>query len=334
MDVGIHEDVSWEDYLRLPYMNPSTLKSGQRSMRRLKRAIDGEIYPPAKTVAVGQVTHCILAGEDKERIAVLPEYELDADNMTAGKEKKPPAKMYTTKGDLSAAGKKWEELCVEHGVDPGKVDSIFVDRVQTDSKATAYYKASVASFNALNEDKDVVTSFDYRKAQGIVERLQGHRHCAELVDKSRQEMTIIGTIEGMKVKTRIDGLWNDGPEWGAWDLKTTSDIAPDAFYRICRKFGYLFQFAFHVLALQSCGIQLQSYDIIAAEIQDDFDVGVIGVPFNVLDDWGDIVCDVMKAFKLALASDRWPGLYDDTGAQGLLEIPNWDMGNVMEEFSG
>jgi len=76
-------DVSWEDYLMMPEMNPSTLKHGAKSMLRLRRAIEGECRPAASAVAVGNATHCIIAGELDERYAVMPAFENHTANCTA-----------------------------------------------------------------------------------------------------------------------------------------------------------------------------------------------------------------------------------------------------------
>lgn len=81
--MGIFYDVSWADYLSMPEMNPSTLKHGMKSMLRLKRAIDGEVNPDPKTVAVGNAVHCLLSGEFEERYAVMPAFENHTANCTA-----------------------------------------------------------------------------------------------------------------------------------------------------------------------------------------------------------------------------------------------------------
>lgn len=79
---GIYFDIPWAQYINCPYMNPSTLKHGCRSMKRLKRAMDGECRPSEKTTAVGNAVHTLLAGEFDERFAVMPAFENDPDNLT------------------------------------------------------------------------------------------------------------------------------------------------------------------------------------------------------------------------------------------------------------
>ena len=78
---GIYHDVPWSQYREIPYPSPSMLKHGLRSMKRLKRAADGELAPSETTVAVGQAVHCMISNE-ADRLAVMPAFEQDAENKT------------------------------------------------------------------------------------------------------------------------------------------------------------------------------------------------------------------------------------------------------------
>lgn len=79
----IYYDMSWDEYRGRSEMNPSTLKHGTRSMKRLWRAISGECQPNPQTVAVGNAVHCMIAGELEERFAIMPAFEDDDGNRTA-----------------------------------------------------------------------------------------------------------------------------------------------------------------------------------------------------------------------------------------------------------
>lgn len=80
---GIYPNIDWDTYRAIPFISPSTLKKGLRSMRHLKRAIDGDIPQPSPdAVAVGQAVHCIIAGEE-DRLAVMPDWHLMPENLTA-----------------------------------------------------------------------------------------------------------------------------------------------------------------------------------------------------------------------------------------------------------
>ena len=269
---------SWSEYRAIKLPSPSLLKHGMRSMRRLKRVIDGKVKgPSSSTVAVGQCVHCLVAGE-MDRIAVMPRFENDADNLTA-------------------TGKR------------------------SSAKTTGYYKESVAKWSADHVGKQILTEKQMADAKFARSQIERNAEAKKLIDRSSLEVTVIGEIEGVLVKTRMDGI--DQGRMVGWDLKTCPDIEPQRFYRHCKQLGYFFQFAFHRLALRSCGIEIDSYQIIAQEIGEDFDTCVIDVPFALLEVWQDRVIDVVKKYQRAIDSDRWPGIYPTGKAE--LQVPNWDM---------
>lgn len=49
---------SWDDYLSVPYMNPSTLVYGQKSMKHLKHAWDEPNFKDSDDKLVGRAIHC------------------------------------------------------------------------------------------------------------------------------------------------------------------------------------------------------------------------------------------------------------------------------------
>lgn len=278
LEPGIYTGIEWADYLKIPYMSPSTLKHGLRSMRRLKRAIDGEITVDRATTAVGQMVHCMVAGE-MDRIAIMPAYDLDAANVTQ----------------------------------QGK---------STTSKNTTYYKEQVSAFMDANRGKDIVTTEEHDTASKVYAGILRHDLMAEYIARSNQEVTVIAEVSGVKCKTRLDGLFDDGS--CCWDLKCTSDVQPDILYRLTKRMRYLFQFGFHLLVLRSVGCNLQSYSMLAVEVEGDFDLGVINVPIVLLETWADVVSDVLTKYRQCRESGVWPGLYPaDESAP--LQVPNWDM---------
>ena len=320
---GIYKGVSWAEYKSCPYMNPSTLKKGLRSMRHLKRAIDGELQPSAKTVAVGQAVHCLVADET-DRLAVMPDFEKDPRNLTAGTVKEPPKAMTKKDGSLSAAGQKWQDLCSEHGLPVDHCGEIRTGQKPTESKVTDFYKTSVSNFVEQNEGKTLLTEIEMNVAKKVIGCIYENSKAAEIIRRSEHELTVIAEIEGVMCKTRIDGAI--AKDRNVWDLKTTDDISGRTFYRQCKKLGHLFQFGFHQLACANAGknaFAIERYDAIAAEVSGDYDTGVILIPPQLLDDWAEKVSRVLNDYKLAKSTDIWPGLYP--AGIGLLDVPDYDM---------
>ena len=322
---GIYYGESWAKYLSCPYLSPSKLKHGLRSMRRLKRAIDGDIAPPSeKTTAVGNAVHCLIAGEDQERIAVMPAFEKSEKNLTKGTIKTPPKSMKKKDGSFTAAGQKWKDLCEENGLQYDFAGEISVGHKKTESKNTDFYREAVFQFEIANEGKTVITEIQDATARKVVSNIWSNKNCADIIKRSEKEVTVIACVDGVMVKTRMDML--DVRSGHGADLKTTTDIEPKAFYRKCRDLNYFFQFGCHNLFLANAGdsgIQLQSYDVIAAETGDDYDVGLIHImPFELLDKWSDRARDVINSYSLAKATGSWLGLYP---SPAVISIPNWDM---------
>ena len=161
-------------------------------------------------------------------------------------------------------------------------------------------------------------------AKRVVRNIWENPAASELISNSDQEITVIAEICGVMTKTRMDGLCI--PKRTGWDIKTSDDISPQRFYRHGKKLGYYFQFAFHDLALSNAGpdaIQLEKYEIIAAEIDNDFDTGVLMIPPQLIDDWKSKVEDVLDRYRVARSRNEWIGLYP--AGIGVLEVPDYDM---------
>lgn len=337
---GLYKGMSWSDYKSIPYMNPSTLKHGLRSMLRLKRALDDaeEVQPSKDTVLVGSIVHALVSGEAEELYAILPEFELDDANKTAGREIKRPAKMEKADGTPSAAAAKWVAKCKEVNANPSSA-SITVGQEKTNSKTTKFYQESVKRFAEQHPGKETITKAAYRVACKCHDSIRGNKKAKTLIDSSHHEVVAIGEIEGVMCKTRIDGVGIDSNFGILWDLKTTGDIAPSAFWRVFNRLHYGFQFEFHrqlVRAAGENGFEVQQYKTIAAETQDDYDVGVLDVPLANLEQWTSRVEKTCERYRLAKSYGDWPGLYPDD-VDHTLWMPNWAMEETIEltgEFDG
>ncbi len=262
---------SWSDYRALDRMNPSTLKHGLKSMKRLRRAIAGECNPDPKNVAVGNAVHCIIAGEIEDRYSVMPQFELDEENETA-------------------TGK------------PSK------------SKSTTYYKEMSEAWREDLGDREEISEIQLATASKIANLLR--KSFAATIDASGQEVTVLGEIEGVPMKTRLDGLHGTL----VWDIKTTSDASDRAFYQIFKRLGYAFSAAVHVELLRQNGIVVERYEILVAEVGGDYDTRRLDVPLQLISAKLPSVNRIAREYKLAKQYDLWPGISD-----GGLVVPQWDM---------
>ena len=80
---GIYYGTSYEDYDAISHIRPSTMKH-DKSMKRMKRAIDGEITFASSAITIGLATHAIVEGGDSfsSRFATMPAFEKSEGNVT------------------------------------------------------------------------------------------------------------------------------------------------------------------------------------------------------------------------------------------------------------
>ena len=186
------------------------------------------------------------------------------------------------------------------------------------SKATKFYKEQSAIWRLENEGKEELNEVQLHTAVKVANLVR--KRAGRLIDESKQEVVLTGEICGVEMKTRLDGLILNGPNATIWDLKTTSDISDAAFFRIFDRLGYGFSASVHVELLKQNGYEMTEYLIIAAEVQDDYDVRIITVPLQLMDNVISKVKEIATAYRIAKENDCWPGLPDAP-----LSVSNWAM---------
>jgi hypothetical protein len=183
------------------------------------------------------------------------------------------------------------------------------------SKATTYFKESASAWRETN-DKEELNEVQVATASKIATRIR--QRCGQVIDGSSQEVVVTGTIGGVAMKTRLDGLKES--EGLVWDIKTTPDISDTAFYRVYKKMNYAFAGAVHLELLRQNGILVREYLLLAAENTGDYDCRIIHVQLMAMESKFDLVDRVIADYRKALDSGEWPGLPDAP-----LLIPAWDM---------
>jgi hypothetical protein len=201
------------------------------------------------------------------------------------------------------------------------------DGTRSESKATRYYKESVADFMNANRGKSIMDSSDYRKALRAVLAISGHRLASSLIQHSKKEQTVIGEICGVPFKGRIDLL--DLEMRGCiTDVKTSQSCDPWLFGRVCRNLRYPHKMAiYRELVRQAHGITLD-VKVIVQETSKAFDTVVYPLKAEKLDTVFEEVCAVIERYKQAQVEDYWPGI--DEGRDEL-ELPDMAYGYSQPE---
>jgi exodeoxyribonuclease VIII len=253
------------------------LVRGKKSMKALKRAIEGGFRETPAMTFGSQYHAMVLEPEDFERThCVVPDFSSDPENVT----------------------------------DNGKPSA---------SSATKYVKAKQAEFYKQNSGRQFISRQDYDRALCMIESIRDDKKASELIDSCDKEQTLIGEIDGVPCKGRLD-LFGDV----IVDLKGSANVAPVPFGNTAARLGYGFKLAFYrELARQVDGIERYVY-IIAIETDGDFDCVVYPVPAIVLDNSLHEVRRVISDYKLACKTGVWHGINRGEPTVDLY-IPNWSM---------
>lgn len=198
-------------------------------------------------------------------------------------------------------------------------ENVTAKGVQTDSKNSTFYRDRVKEFCAANATKQIIAREQFDKCLYAIECIRAHHSAPELLN-AKPEQTLIGEIEGVPFKGRIDLL---GKGWFA-DLKTTYNASPYAFGRTAANMNYDFKMTiYRELIRQEQGV-MPVAKILVQEIPNDYDTCVVNLPAIVLDNAFEHVLKVIREYKECLASGKWPGV--DKGADELdIVWPNWRM---------
>lgn len=290
------KSMDWEDYCKLDRMNASTLVHGCKSMKHLNAAMQGGFPEETDAMRLGTGIHTLLLEpEDFEtRYVVMPDFENDQENMRAAKRK----------------------------------DESNEDR-RSNSKATKYYKAKAHAFFNANMGRTVLERDQYDQALCCIEAIRSRPYMAKCVDSCEKEVTLLGEIEGVPFKGRLDLLRRKRPL--IVDLKTTADCNKHAFGRIFVRLHYDMKLAiYRELAKQEIGKE-PDVAIITQETSGVFDNAYVPVPSIVLDNAWAKVLDILGRFKRANVSGEWPGV-DGGKDRYELVIPQWAMEDADEEL--
>ncbi len=199
------------------------------------------------------------------------------------------------------------------------------DGEQSTSKATKYVKAKVAEFKEANKDKEFLPHEDVEKAKRMIEAIRNHPSANMWFEDSKKEVTILGEIEGLRFKGRIDLFGR-----AIVDLKNTNNASPFAFGGIFARLRYDMRLAiYRELARQHDG-KVRDVYIIAQEDSEPFDTVVYPIQSPVLDNAIDQVKGLVREYKKCVATDEWPGI--DKGEDYVeLHLPQWFYGEDQED---
>lgn len=182
---------------------------------------------------------------------------------------------------------------------------------------TSYCEEKRKQFLEENKGREVVKRQDYDSMLYAIESMRSRPKIVELLESSKKEVTVFGSIDGIECKGRIDLLSDDF----ITDLKTTADVEPKLFARTFVNMGYGFKLAMYRELVRQ-NTNEKAVKVIAQEVSGDFDTVLFDVPDFVLDIGLNKVRSVIADYKHALETGVWSGV--DRGMDELaLMLPKY-----------
>lgn len=196
------------------------------------------------------------------------------------------------------------------------IENVTAKGEPSQSKITGYYKAKEAEFIAKNACKNFLDRSQYDTALHCIEALNSRSHFVELVAASNKEVTVIGEIEGVPCKGRLDLL---SPST-ICDLKTTYDVSQ--FDRTFNQLEYAFKLSIYRELVRQNTVGIRDVKVIAQETKDDFDNAMFIVPSELLDLTFSRVLLVVNQYKQSIDRNEWLG-WDRGELELPIELPYW-----------
>lgn len=179
-------------------------------------------------------------------------------------------------------------------------------------------------FEAAHAGQEIVLLDEKRRAESIRESVMAHPEARRLIVGGTSEVTGIGQLMGIDVKSRFDLL----AQYLLVEIKTSRHAQREAIQNHGAKLGYHGQFAWYSDVLTAAIGEECAMRVIAIESEPPFCVSVFGVEEDALTAGRALYQGWLRTYLECLESGRWPG-----PTEGLLpwRVPAWAAGCEDEE---
>jgi hypothetical protein len=284
-------------------MNASTIVHGydgvglegvRTSMRRLKRALDGERKATEGMIFGIQYHSLILEPEEFEkRFTVVPDFGKMEGNVDG-------------KGNPStSASTTWAKR----------------------RKAQFFADCEAEGIDIVHDADRRIAENKLDRLRGIVRGLKDCRRAQQMLAECAREVTLQGEIDGIPYKGLVDLLGPNGSYFA--DLKGTVSASDVPFGKKQCNLNIDIKLAvYRELICQNFGAYPSHVDLIAIETDGAFDCAVYRVPDDLID-FGRLKLKVLHAdYRKAVATNNWPGVQPyNSGDAPYMFVPNWAMPN-------
>lgn len=196
----------------------------------------------------------------------------------------------------------------------------------SDRRTTEYKE-----FAAENRGKEILTSAEMAKCEGMMSAVHDHPLARELMSGAgMNEVSIRWTDEasGLLCKARLDRIKQDFAGWDVIaDLKSTRDAGRFAFGKSITTYGYYIQNAFYYDGLYAVSPRERRYIIVAVESEPPHCVACYELDAESVEHGRQEYKHYLALYKAAQKSNVWPGY-----SSGIIDmrLPDWVLNEVYE----
>jgi hypothetical protein len=272
-DIGVHPDISFEEYKAWDAMNASTLVEGLHSMRRLKAKLDGKLPDKdSDALRFGRAVHCRLLEPERYPFA-FPVADQCAKLMGQDGEKR-----CKNRGKYMNNDGWW---CGQH---------------------------TPAEFT---EPSDYVTEEESERVEAIRENAFAHREIQQIRRFKGSEVSLVFDLCGVRCKARIDKWISQGGGF-IIDVKTVSrPITEDGWARTIVDLNYHIKAGFYIEGIKAClGIEPEFWHVVI-ETAAPFDVAAFRLPDFDRQVGAWEVRRILTSYRKCLESNEWPGAFPE-----------------------
>jgi len=152
--------------------------------------------------------------------------------------------------------------------------------------------------------KKLITQEDYDRICKMEVNLRSNDLVKPLMQGGSNEVTLVGEINGVKVKARLDRMTADGD---IIDLKSVNDIPTTKNFRsTIFQYKYYVQAAFYSLLLKEATGREPKFYFIAMEKSDPYSVRVFTLDKEFIERGKKEVIEGLELYKACVKSNFWP----------------------------
>lgn len=176
-------------------------------------------------------------------------------------------------------------------------------------------------FRRENVGRTILTNQQFCDLESFQTAVRRNRMAREIMATVEEtELSIVGNVEGVEVKGRIDALSKDT----VWDIKTARSCDRFAFAKSAYSLGYDIQAA---LYSQLCGGK--RFGFIVIENDAPYDVAILMPDDGFMKSGRDRLSVCLQVYQEGIATGHWPGRYTEPQP---LSVPEWAQADIADEL--